>query len=431
MKTNFIAIAVLLMINFPSAYGDIYRGLPTKGLSAEGLRRTVVSQLMTGPVGEDFYVDAPPREDLGYLDPGFERRFNLKIKHQSASDHLVVIVPGFGQTNDVGTAPYLSEMLHRNGFVTLSSHSPAATDFVIHSSGAGAPGVQRWDAIDLYDMIFAAKNKLVSEHGYKINKVSVIGTSLGSINAAHLAVIDKYKTGNKIGFYRVFSISPPISNAYGSSTIDAMVKSSQEDQPSFSYATLAASLTKAFNQVYMRQKNTTTYESVEENSIAMSKALTFTEEELRFLVGYGFQMVVNTVKTGMETRFQDDFAGLLISNDRTDLRLFTVFLKNVSYARYKTVNPHEKIPDNYNLVEPHFIFTESESILHMHKDLQTPNYHLITWEDDFLLQNTDIEWIKKHFPGGSKGNSKVFEAGGHLGGYYQKSFHKYLVDNLR
>lgn len=434
MKTKYLAIFFITLLQFFAAHGDLYKGLPTKGLSAEGLRQTVVSQLMTGPIGEDFSVDAPARADTELLDPGFERRFHLKIKHRPSSDHLVVIIPGFGQTNHEGPGPYLSELLHRNGFVTLVSNSPAAQEFIIKSSGSGFPGVQRWDAIDLYDMILASKKKLVLNHGYKITKVSIIGTSLGSINAAHLAIIDRNKTGdNKIGFYKVFSINPPISNAYGSSVIDSMVKVAQSDKPGFSYSTFAAALTKAFDQVYLKQKKTTTFETVETNSLAMSKALTFSEEELRFLVGFGFQSIVNNALLAMDTRFAEDTAGVHITNNRTDLRLFTVFLKNISYSRYKSMYPYieEDMEDKYKLVEPQFIFTESESILHLFEQLQTANYHLITWEDDFLLQTTDVEWIKKHFSGGAKGNSMIFKVGGHLGGYYQKPFQNYLLDNLR
>jgi hypothetical protein len=434
MKIKYFTIVLLVLVQLPLVYGDLYKGLPTKGLSSAGLKQTLVSQLMTGPIGEDFSVDAPPRTDTGMLDPGFERRFHLKIKHQLSSDHLVVIIPGFGQTNHEGPGPYLSELLHRNGYLTLVSNSPAAKEFIIQSSGPGAPGVQRWDAMDLYDMILAAKKKLVSDHGYKINKISIIGTSLGAINSAHLAALDKNRSPeNKIGFYRVFSVSPPISNAYGSSTIDAMVKVAQEDNIGFSYETFATALMKAFSQIYLKKKKTTTYETVEESSIAMSKELTFTEEELRFLVGFGFQSIVNSALAAMDTRFAQDTAGVLISNDRTDLRLFTLFLRNISYSRYKSLYPYiqEEMEDTYKLGEPHFIFTETESILHMYQDLQTPNYHLVTWEDDFLLQHTDVEWIKKHFSGGKKGHSKIFKSGGHLGGYYQKPFQQYLLDNLR
>lgn len=441
MNISKIFLASVLTVMTSVASAELYSGVQTKGLSAEGLRQTIVSQLMTGPVGEDFSVTAPPRVDTSPLEPNFTRTFDLKIKHKLNSEHLVVIVPGFGQTNDQGPGPYLSELLNRNGYVTLVSHSPAAVDFIIKSSGPGFPGVQRWDAIDLYDMIVESKKRLESVFKYKIKKVSVIGTSLGSINAAHLAILDEEASQtHKIGFYRVFSVNPPISNAYGSSTIDSMVKLAQADSHKYSFKTFASAATKAFNQVLLKKRKTPNYENVGANSEAMSNELTLSEEQLRFLVGFGFQSTVTDALAAMDKRNPQDAASTYIENQRTDARLFTIFLKGISYSRYRQVYPYyndgygtieNDIPDTFNLKDPPFVFTESESILALNHKLQLPGYHLVTWEDDFLLRADDVAWIKNTFKGEGKGNSRVFKRGGHLGGYYQREFQNYLLKSLK
>ena len=97
----------------------------------------------------------------------------------------MVVIPGFGATNDSGVGPYLTDIIIQhardtNPIITLTSNSPAAPDFVHKSHTSGIPGNQKVDAQNLYDMILASIRRLEElppwrGKKYQIKKVSVIG----------------------------------------------------------------------------------------------------------------------------------------------------------------------------------------------------------------------------------------------------------------
>ncbi|MEM7646646.1 MAG: hypothetical protein AAF203_07045 [Pseudomonadota bacterium] len=468
----------------PTVLVDETGALPP-GLTLSGLQQTMASQILTGEKGDDFTVKVDGR-------PFF---LKMKVQEEVPGDnndrHLVIVVPGFGANKDEGAASYLSDVIIREtngaskflesdnlGFITLSSHSPAAPDFIKHSHSSGFPGDQVTDAKDLYKMIQASieklespvasraplgknrgarvrrrKNKGQRKKQFNIVKVSLVGASLGSMNVSHLMAIDleKQKRGDAdtIGFHKVVAINPPVSNVYGSTAIDHMVNLSRDagllkKVESIVGAVDAFVFKKVDAKIFKDLKSTRKYIRNYNREIARKP---FGVDELFFLVGYGFAPTVEDAVAAAQERDGEDGEPLVDKDANIEI-LFTEYLKLYTYPafrkNYVEMNGEDPNP-KYSAMAEEFGYgnsrtglalIEESSIGVLIPNLQAQNYdlshyHLVTWADDFLLRQSDPKWIADNLPGGTKGNSQVyFRPGGHLGGYAQQGFLDYFLGTL-
>ncbi|MEM7646442.1 MAG: hypothetical protein AAF203_06005 [Pseudomonadota bacterium] len=395
----------------------------------------------------------------------------------------MIVIPGFGANKDSGTASFLTELILKNTdddtpIVTLASNSPAAAEFVAHSHSSGIPGNQKADAENLYKMILASIAHLEDRRGYygfNIVKVSLIGASLGSMNVTHLMALDLKKkeqlqkqngeenpkrslSQSYIKFDKIFALNPPISNVYGSTIIDTLVKESWAASTKLGAKAIFDAVKKLLPRkldanIFNNPKNIATWF---EKYLTSVKEKNFTLSQLRYLVGFGFAPIVQkAIKAGKKR-------GAIPADDSTKIP-FTRYLLKYTYTHYAPGNFVENIglsevanyfgygpvfefdPDSETevLVENQnyaYAMTEMESLHVLVPQLQNEghdlsHYHLITFKDDFLLRAEDPAWIRSNLPGrmgstSTKGNSIVFEKGGHLGGYTQREFQRYLFSHI-
>ena len=508
MVIRFISLFILLFTI--SARADFYKGfhkigtgaitgeVETLGTSKAGLQQTVLTLLLKGPQGENFTIELP-EDEVFKVDPSkgnvmdyFPRKYYLGVKHQdSKRNHggpvdLVMVIPGFGASFKEGAGPYLTELLNRNGYLTVTSHSPAHPDFIRDSSKHGAPGYQTRDAKDLYQQLQETVRVLKAPpYNYEINNVSVVGASLGSMNAALMGKVDRLKMkkgeADAINLHRVFSINPPISNVYGTSAIDTMVaKTVGADKMDF-FEQLGAY--RAGIRLLLKDFFTNSFDEVAEKSVEAYNSmstLSTTARQYQFLVGFSFAPTVHDALVPMRDRWLDE----LVTTEFSDrgymvVDFFTHYFKRFSVPlsyRGDGMKWPPSAKKKYSFVENKggvdndetkcdrshptrivrndclaLIVTENESlgvvIPEMQKMYDMSYYHLVTWDDDFLLRTPvpgqedsfldhysqdDVQWIRQTLPGGDKGSSIVFEnGGGHLGGFYQEEFQQYLLNNLK
>ena len=473
---------------FEEIGGPILGEIPTKGASVAGLQNTLLSTLLTGSEGEamEIVLDGeneivkrlPPGKYAGILQE-YQRSYSVGVYHQEDKKlsgqavDVVLLIPGFGAGIKANAARYLAEMLNREGYLTVVSRSPAHQLFISESSSFGAPGYQTLDAADLYKQFQHVLKKL--GESYSIGKVSLIGASLGSMNAALMGKLDRIKVKaeqpDAINFHRVFSLNPPISNVFGSTTIDTFVaktiKGSKIDleERLEAYDRAIHLLLATF---FVDNWNDVADSSV--RALARMQRTGNTDEALKFLVGFAFAPKVAEALRSHNERWYDELtATMQIDRNFLDVDFFTAFLRDFSIPYSFLTEVNTRIPKpkrEYSFLSDKckngtrkerysceaFIISENESlgvvIPEMHEaGMDLSYYYLVTWDDDFLLRvpvpgkeaefdayysQNDAQWIQETLTGGVKGNSKIFtNGGGHLGGFYQAEFQKYLLDNLK
>ena len=195
--------------------------------------------------------------------------------------------------------------------------------------------------------------------------------------------------------------------AHGMSVLDSFVDKFQ--MPRTEIARLAVKATLAI-LIPIQARKVLKYSRHSQIERFLDNRAIWTQKELSALIGRSFQ---NTVAGGIEVasamgKFAKDH----------QVRNFT------DYCSHATVPLYQR---NYPDATTETLFS-NESLLMVGPSLaRDGNVHILHNEDDFLLRQTEIVWLKSQF--GS--TLKLFETGGHLGNVWRPEFHAALEDSLR
>lgn len=458
-----------------SAYSRVYAEstLPqTMGMTVEGLRFTIASAFLNNLDQSRLNIQGmqvtSPVPGVTGQPRNYFVRYKFSTNQGDANqnkDHLVIVIPGFGGMSEGGLSAYLMELLTRSGFAAASLDSPPSERFLTHSSRFGFPGVQEFDAQDLYEGIQLSKTQLENVRRRPFTKVSVIGTSLGGLNTSQV-LLHSLRPTSLLKFHRAISINPPISNVYGLTLIDHLVsnyfrKITGEGKSIGKVESLAQAF---YNQLLSK----ISYEDLEASVTRITNPLVpITQDAAAYLVGFSFSDIVASAIKGTA-------AHMNLSADQSKSVMFYEVFNGITVGGLNAVRLHS--PQNYfvpHAVQPTVqipninqevlrkmrggeaqsefltrsddIQIESSSIRYNVDTLKNAkNYILITNEDDFLLrtnvtipktfEDDDKTWIRANFngvytreAGANKARSKIYFEGGHLGGYYQKQFQTDLI----
>ncbi len=468
-----------MMITMFTACGLVHAAstLPqTMGLTVEGLRFTIASGFFNNLDQSQLGLQSAEVVSPVLSSTGQERKFFIRYKfspNQSEAnlnkDHLVFVIPGFGGLSEGGLSAYMIELLTRNGFVAVALDSPPSERFLSHSSRYGFPGVQEFDAQDLYEGMQISKSHLENLRRHKpFTKISVIGTSLGGLNTSQI-LLHSLRPSSTMKFHRAISINPPISNVYGLNLIDHLVSNyyrrvTAEGESIGKIESLAQAF---YNQLLKK----ISFEEFEEAALRITNPVVpITQDSAAFLVGFSFSDIVVSAIKGTGKRhhleaaekqsvlFYEIFNGITLEKLR-ELRSQppqdyflpnqisqTVQIPNINQSFLRNIRQGEAQAEF--LVREDDIQIEMSSIRFNGETLQNAkNFVIMTNEDDFLLrtnlsipkafEDDDKSWIRSQFngtytreTGPTKARSKIYFEGGHLGGYYQKQFQTDLIRYL-
>ncbi len=141
-----------------------------------------------------------------------------------SSAPLVVIVPGVGSDAGAGYSDFLAGKLHKQGQHVLVLPSPFHFTFALAASRSGFPGLTREDALDLYALTKLAM-KAGEARGLNFTRTSVLGFSMGALEAGFLAVLDRQnRQAPQIGFQRVLLVNPPVDPLFSIDALDRLSK---------------------------------------------------------------------------------------------------------------------------------------------------------------------------------------------------------------
>ena len=389
------------------------------GLSKKGLLYTLSSvymeQLYKEPVPEDYFkveslenpmIDSVETEVIPLNN---EHSFYLTHKlihplNPRIPEHLVFIIPGFGSQSDGSTARLYLNFLSENGFAVASFDSPAAYRFIKNTSLSGTAGQQLNDAEMLYSLILNSvpylEKKISKKFSFK--KISVVGISLGGLNAHLISILsqnsEKASEKSQVQLYKTISINPPIRNSYSLSVLDKAIalynKNPLSNKLVFGFQFLPYINTSDLN--FESLENLT--QQLVDSDINPHRALS--------MVGQSFNDTLE--KAIQATSFR-----------HPEIKFNSKSFLDYYYQVHKSENlmSHQ----NYSILDNNSIYSNISKL----KTIS--NYYLITFDDDLLIDDIDINYIKKNLPM----QSTIYSGGGgHLGGYYRKDFQKKLLEIL-
>ena len=155
------------------------------------------------------------------------REGGVKIRYYSAfsqaSQDLVVVLPGIGETSSSFRANHMAKMIARKGKNVVIFPNIFTSEFANSVSSTGYIGHIPQDAEDTLKLLSLTLDKLEKTYKNSFKKIYLMGHSLGGLVAAHLHALSQRPEDFDFGvprFERVLLINPIINLLSSAKTLD-------------------------------------------------------------------------------------------------------------------------------------------------------------------------------------------------------------------
>lgn len=328
---------------------------------------------------------------------------------------LVVLLPGIGAHRQSGEAAALAELFRSAECDTLVLSSTFTPDYFLNLPDMTPPGLLPKDAETLAQILSCVISDYQSHFQAPANqRLLLIGYSLGGLNALHLAAYQKNGGLPALPFERYLAINPPFDPMKALETIDdfaAIPGNWPETEREDRIQSLQTRLARWMNP---------------SPTDAHSPIPPLTLEESHFIIGFFMRMKLVSLIQALEKRAP---SGLLSEDVTAFLHRNNLFAESVAFT-YRDYLAKVIVP----WYHAHGLKDVSETELSnscrldaLTDDLsKMDNVFVFQNRNDFLIQESDLEWYKRVF--GPR--CMLFERGGHLGTMYRDDYQQAMLNTL-
>ncbi|MBO7435615.1 hypothetical protein J6U76_06465 [bacterium] len=394
MKKGLFLLIVVLLVSAFCANGEIYIALtnfPAQGPIIDSFRYKLANFK-----DDDFYFDVEKgklkfTQKVGDVEEKVDSRYSVWMQKNPAD--LVFIVPGLGDHYRNSQAALLAEAIYNAGYSVAIISNPFCWEFAQSALTSMAPGYTRADAKDLYHHLARVLDDINEEHPGKVKDISIVGYSLGALQAAFLTKNDVIE--HRLNIKRYVLLSPPVNLIYGLTTLDRY------------YGTW-----KNWDAVTLTNNRNLAvgfYKGYSYGALKTDSYLPVTEEQASFVIGFMFRMSLGDLMKKIIERHPMEIFGEVSSWKQQE---FEKQLERYSYQRYVDTFLKEAHPTIFATSEPFKHVNGISSLPAMANELrQNQNIVALHTADDFLLNEYDRNWLKRQM-----GDRLVMlDHGSHLG----------------
>ena len=394
MKKALFLIFALIALSALSANCEIYIALtnfPAQGPVVDSFRYKLANFK-----DNDFYFDVEKgkvkfTQKIGDVEEKMDSRYSVWMQKEPAD--LVFIVPGLGDHYRNSQAALLAEAIYNAGYSVAIISNPFCWEFTQSALTSMAPGYTRSDAKDLYHHIARVLDDINEEHPGKVKDITVVGYSLGALQAAFLTRNDVIE--HRLNIKRYVLLSPPVNLIYGLTTLDKYY-----------------SIWKNWDAVTLTNNRNMAvgfYKGYSYGALQTDTYLPVTEEQASFVIGFTFRMSLGDVMKKIIERHPMEIFGEVSSWKQQE---FEKQLERYGFQRYIDTFLKEAHPTIFATSEPFKHVNGICSLPAMANELrQNQNIVCLHTADDFLLNDYDRNWLKRQM-----GDRLVMlDHGSHLG----------------
>lgn len=394
MKKLFAILSLIISLGTLAANGEIYIALtnfPAQGPVVDSFRYKLANFK-----DDDFYFDVEKGKvkftnKIGDKEEKVDSRYSVWMQKQPAD--LVFIVPGLGDHYRNSQAALLAEAIYNAGYSVAIISNPFCWEFTQSALTSMAPGYTRSDAKDLYHHIARVLDDINEEHPGKVKDISIVGYSLGALQAAFLTRNDVIE--HRLNIKRYVLLSPPVNLIYGLTTLDKYY-----------------SIWKNWDAVTLTNNRNMAvgfYKGYSYGALQTDTYLPVTEDQASFVIGFMFRMSLGDVMKKIIERHPMEIFGEVSSWKQQE---FEKQLERYGFQRYVDTFLKEAHPTIFATSEPFKHVNSICSLPAMANELrQNQNIVCLHTADDFLLNDYDRNWLKRQM-----GDRLVMlDHGSHLG----------------
>ncbi|NNL85531.1 MAG: hypothetical protein HKP27_07765 [Myxococcales bacterium] len=325
------------------------------------------------------------------------------VSKQSGPAPLVFIVAGTGGSWQDRKVTFLRSVLYGAGFHVVALPSPLHSSFVAAASNGGVPGFLEGDAEDLLAVMELARARVEAE--VPVDGTALVGYSLGATQAAFVGALDARE--NRLGLSRIYLINPSVRLFTSAAILDELFDTSLPEGAASVTALVEEGLREAAAYVHSRERARLGSEFV-----FAAVAMGATDRELRGAVAAVFRLAAANLSFSADVV---SGGGRIVSPDRrlraaTPLMPYFAESLQWSFTRYldDILAPH--VQGTHGL--PRRLLIERAGLAPLAEWLaRTPTLAVTTNADDWILQPTDLEFLRTTF--GER--ASIHPNGGHCG----------------
>jgi ABC-type transporter lipoprotein component MlaA/pimeloyl-ACP methyl ester carboxylesterase len=345
--------------------------------------------------------------------PATGKRLDFTCWLQPTPAPVVYVIPGLGSHRLAETALALAELVYQNGFSAVTVSNPFNYEFMKQASTADVPGYPPVDAYDLHSALTEIDHYLEKLYPGRLRGRALMGYSMGGFYSMLMAGAPGHGAP-LLQFDRYLAINTPVRLLYGISRLDEFYQAP--------LAWPAAERTQDIENTFLKVAALT------HNSFTPQTSLPFSGIESRFLIGLTFRLIL---RDAIYTSQERHNMGVLQHPIRT-LRREPLYREIQQYS-YNDYFQRFVLPDYraHGLEPDHLLetFDKAGDLRTYAAGLQAhPTLRLIANENDFLLADSDLVWLRATFP---PSQLTVFKHGGHLGNLSDPDVQKAILGALR
>jgi ABC-type transporter lipoprotein component MlaA len=342
--------------------------------------------------------------------PATGKKLKFTFWLQPTNAPVVYIVPGLGGHRLSQPSIALAELVFKNGFSAVVVSSPFNAEFMEHASTAALPAYLPTDGHDVHVALTAIDHRLRQLYPGRLGDPALMGYSMGALESLFIA--STAATNALLQFDRVVAINTPVRMAQGITKLDEFYRAPL-DWP-------VTNRTDNIENTFLKVA------ALSQSTLTPQTSLPFDAIESKFLIGLTFRLALRDIIFSSQRRNNQSVLRQPLHNFRRDPAYQEIL--QYSYADY-----FEKFAVPYyaakGLAAPTAAALEKAGDLRTYAtDLRTnPNLRVIVNENDFLLTDNDLAWLRATFP---PEQLTVFAKGGHLGNLFNPTVQKTILEAL-
>jgi pimeloyl-ACP methyl ester carboxylesterase len=306
----------------------------------------------------------------------------------------------------------LAELVYKNGFSAVCVSSAFNSEFMENASTAAMPAYLPVDAHDTQVALTEIDRRLSALHPNRLGARALMGYSMGAIDSLFIAAAGPANEPALIAFDRYVAINTPVRLVHGVGKLDEFYQAPL----GWPAAQRAGNMENTFLKVAALSRDTLTPKT----------SLPFDAIESKFLIGLTFRFTLRDIIFSSQRRNNQG----VLRHSISDLKRAPLYeeILQYSYSDY-----FEKLVIPY--YQSRGVAAPVADTLKKAGDLRTydaglranPNIRVIVNQNDFLLEDEDLDWLRATF---TPEQLTVFKRGGHLGNLSNPAVQKTILESL-
>ena len=350
--------------------------------------------------------------------------YDYGVWTQNKKAPLIILISGTGSLYSSGLSLYIANVFYDRGYNVITFSSPTTMPYIVSQSKNRYAGYIKDETEQLYSLIQKAVLQ-EKNNGMKIDKIYTGGYSLGGFQSILIHEMDD-RNNRKIGIEKSLLLNSPVSILNSTRKLDnLLVKNGIYD---------ARSLEKYLDTIFSKlmYDKSIKIKDIEFSDLKTSLGkLGLGEKDFEVLIGLMFRFYSANMTFAGEVFSGENAVGRL-SHKKSYKRFDSVTEEfkeglSVSFDEYSTeiLYPYLKKNKNPDLSLDDFVNEFDLRHVQSFIDKNNKNIVFITSTDDILLEDEDLDYIKKTFS-----NRVLIPFGGHTGVLWHKDVSKLMVDKL-